>query len=97
MEDQGGAGLLAELAVAVKVARVALEVLGGAKLRGVHKVGDHDAVVLGGGADDEALVALVEVAHGGDEANGQALAAPLAHLLADLGDGGNCLHDMFLL
>ena len=55
------------------------------------------AAILCRGAHDETLVTLVQKAHGGDEANGQALAAPLAHLLADLGDGGNCLHDMFLL
>ena len=92
MEDQRGAGLLAQLAVAVEVARVALQVLGRAELRGVHEVGHDDAVVLGGGANDQALVALVQKAHGGNEAHGQALAPPLTNLLANLGDGGGGLH-----
>ena len=92
MEDQGGAGLLAQLAVAVEVARVALEVLGRAELRGVHEVGHDDAVILGGGAHNQALVALVQVTHGGDEADGQALALPLTNLLANLGDGSGGLH-----
>ena len=92
MEDERGARLLAQLAVTVEVARVALEVLVGTELRGVHEVGDHDAVILGHGALDQALVALVQVAHGGDEAHGETLALPRLDLLANLGNGVDGLH-----
>ena len=92
VKDQCGAGLLAELAVAIEIARVALQILGRTKLRGVHEVGHDNAVVLGRSAHDQALVALVQKSHGGNESDRQAFTLPCAHLLADLGDGSCCLH-----
>ena len=88
MEHQRGAGALDQALVGLEVARVGFQVLARGELDGVDEHADHDAVVLGDGALDQALVALVQVAHGGNEAHGQALRLPLADNLFRLFRGG---------
>ena len=84
---------LADARIALEIARVGLVVLARSELDGVDEHADHDAVVLGDGALDQALVALVQVAHGGHEAHGQALRLPLAdNLFCLFRGGGNGKH-----
>ena len=75
MEEDIGAFVFAQGAVGFEGARIGGEVLGGAELGGVDEDGDHDDVGLLLGDADEGEVAVVEVAHGGDEADALALRA----------------------
>ena len=87
VEDHSAAVLLQQGAVPVKVAGIGFQILVGAKLGGVDKVGGHHAVTLAHGLVHQTGVALVQVSHGGHQANGQALFLPGGHLCADLGNG----------
>ena len=88
VEHQRGAGALDQALVGLEIARVGFQILARGELDGVHEHADHDAVVLGDGALDQALVALVQIAHGGNEAHAQALRLPLADNLFRLFRGG---------
>ena len=68
-EQDVGAVPLGDVAVAALVARVGLEVARVVELRGVDEQRDDDHVVLLARGADQRLVAGVEGAHGGDEAD----------------------------
>ena len=61
------ARLLEETAVAVPIARVALEILSCAELEGVHEDARHHDIALGAGTAHEGEMALVQRAHGRTE------------------------------
>ena len=86
VEDERGARVLDQALVSLEVAGIGCQVLVGSELDGVEKDADHDAVVFCDGAFDQAPVTLVQIAHGGDEANAQALGRPLADNLLGLLD-----------
>ena len=71
-EDGVGAFGLAEGEVVLFAAGVGVVVFVGGELGGVDEDGDDDAVAALFGEADEGEVALVEAAHGGDEADGAA-------------------------
>src|SRR5207249_10002599 len=69
--------------IALFVARVALEVLAGAELGRVDEDGDDDMIVVRVRSTDEGEVALVQIAHGRDEADVTGHAASLGLHLGD--------------
>ena len=80
MKDKRCASAFAQFRISLEIAGVAREVFVGGKLRGVQKHAHHNAVVFGNCALDKALVALVQIAHRGHQANRKAFLFPLANL-----------------
>ncbi len=70
--------------VALLVAGVAVIVLVGGELRGVHEDGDDDAVCVPLRELDEREMPVMKAAHGRDERHPLPAAAPLLHRLAQL-------------
>src|SRR5215218_796980 len=83
-EQHVDAGLLGHLRVFRFVSRVSREVLGGGELGGVDEEGHHHDVRGLACSLHEGDVALVEGAHGGDEADGAAVLALCLQVLAQL-------------
>ena len=77
MEEEVDGFGAAEVGVLLEGAGVGVEVFVGAELGGVDEVGDDDEVGVLAGDADEGEVSFVEVAHGGDEADGSAGGAGL--------------------
>ena len=91
-EHAGGTGPShrgVEIGVAVLVAGVGVQVLGGAELGGVDEEADDDDVALGSRGAHQRQVPVVEVAHRRDQPVG---ARQLAEGGARLGDGRDDLH-----
>ncbi len=88
MEHERGAGALDQALVGLEVARVGGQILVRRELDGVEEHADHHAVVFGDGALDQALMAFVQVPHGGDQTNAEPFGLPLADDLLGLFDGG---------
>ena len=91
-EEQVDAGLLGKQLVALEVARVAGQVLGGPKLRRVDEQARHSHVALLVAGPKERQVALVEGAHGGDESDRPARPTRSVELGAQRGDRADGLH-----
>ena len=67
-------------AVPAEIPGIGLQVLIGAKLGGVDKVGHHHPVALADRFLHQAGMALMEISHGGDQPHGQSLLFPGRHL-----------------
>ena len=80
MEDERCASALAQFRIGLEIAGIAREVFVGGKLRGIQKHAHHNTVVFGDCALDQALVALMQIAHRGHQANRKAFLFPLANL-----------------
>ena len=91
-EEQVGAGLGRQGAVAALVARVGRQVARLVELGRVDEERDDDLVARGARATDEAQMAVVQRAHGRDEADDALGASRLAQGGAQLGDGAHGPH-----
>jgi hypothetical protein len=81
-----------QLRVAVLVARIGVEVLAGPELGRVDEEAHHDDVAVVTRLPHQGQMALVEVAHGGDQPDPLALAARLGESLAQLRLAADDLH-----
>ena len=87
-EEDVDAGLLGDSGVALLVARVRGEVFVRPELRRIDEEAGDEKVVLGPGRTEEREMAIVEGAHGGDQADGS-----VARLRAQVRDRPYELHD----
>ena len=80
MEYERCTSAFAQFRISLEIAGIACEVFIGGELRRVQKHAHHNAVVFGNCALDKALVALMQIAHRGHQANRKAFLFPFANL-----------------
>ena len=80
MKDERRTSAFAQFRIGLEITGIACKVFIWSKLRGVQKHAHHNAVVFGNCALDKALVALMQIAHRGHQANRKAFLFPFANL-----------------
>ncbi len=93
IEDGVHAAFAAEPFVPFEIARIFVKVFVGAELRGIDENGDDDLVRLRFGDVHEGEMAVMEIAHRGDEADGEVLFMPAVAQLADFSGSLADVHD----
>jgi hypothetical protein len=91
-EEDGGTRLQAQALIPFQVPRVVGKIFFGTELGGVHENGYDSRVAPGGALPDEGPVALVQEAHGRDEADALALLTEGPEENPQISDGTHNAH-----